>query len=223
MAPLSTLNFGSLLDDQSTSTSSGDSFATMKTKSALSSPVLSKKEKTSRKAITFARSTQSCPTIHIDDYSEEEKNAMWYNKDEITTIRQMATIEANSQIPGTYLRGLESKTPGASRKKRQIRMAARCAVIFEQEFQDEEGVVDAEAIADAYFECCEGSIIEAQMTALRDEREAMIVHGRLLRKKGGNDLGVLQTKVSNVSPTATTTAAAVAFVEEKVCAGSAAA
>ncbi len=66
-----------------------------------------------------------------------------------------------------------------ARRKRQNRIDARAAVFFEQEMQEEDGYFDADAIADAYFERTERCQAEAQMLALRDEKEAMEIYKSL--------------------------------------------
>ena len=136
---------------------------------------------TARPTVSFSASVDRRSTSHRDEYSSEEKQSMWYNRDEIVTMRRNAIMDANRPQPDTCLRGLEAKTREGARKKKQNRNEARVAVFLEQEIQDDDGLSDPNAIADAYFECSESCVADAQMLALRDEKDAMEVQG-LLKK-----------------------------------------
>jgi hypothetical protein len=175
MAPRNALEFVSFDDETCVRLST----TSIEAKSALSIPL--PQAMTARSTVSFCSSVHRHSTLRLDEYSSEEKQAMWYNREEIVTMRRSATMDANRPQPGTCLRGLEAKTREGATKKKQKRNEARVAVFLEQEIQDVDGLSDPNAIADAYFECSEICVADAQMMALRDEKEAMEVHG-LLKK-----------------------------------------
>ena len=134
----------------------------------------------SRKCVSFSTVIKSHSIIHINDYSSEEKSSTWYCREELQAIKADAKLIAKNTCNVSdhveCLRGLEARTPAAARRKKENRINARAAVFFEQEVQEEDGFSDPDAIADAYFECAERCQAEAQMMALRDEKEAMEVY-----------------------------------------------
>ena len=133
-----------------------------------------------RKCVSFSTVIKSHSIIHINDYSSEEKSSTWYCREELQAIKAEAKVIANTACDMSNkdecLRGLEAKTPAAARRKKENRVTARAAVFLEQEVQEEDGFSDPDAIADAYFECAERCQAEAQMMAVRDEKEAMEVY-----------------------------------------------
>lgn len=132
-----------------------------------------------RKTVSFAAIVKSRNIIHINEYSSEEVSSSWYSREELREIKAEAKIIANSADSANddvCLRGLEARIAAGARLKRQNRVQARAAVFFEQEMQEEDGYSDPDAIADAYFDSSERCQVEAQMVALRDQKEAMEVH-----------------------------------------------
>jgi hypothetical protein len=132
-----------------------------------------------RKNVSFAAAVETYSIIHITDYSSEEVSASWYNREELRNIKAEGKTVANSSDSDDHLRGLEARTPAGARRKRNNRIDARAAVFFEQDIQEEDGYSDPDVIADAYFDCSERCQLEAQMLALRDQKEAMEVYGSL--------------------------------------------
>lgn len=159
-----------------------------------------------RKSVSFAPMVSTLGIIHINDYSSEEVSSTWYSRDELRAIKSEAKCVANSSDPSTddiCLRGLEARTAAGARRKRQNRIEARSAVFFEQDAQEEDGYSDPDAIADAYFECSERCQAEAQMIAVRDQREAMEAYKSLKLI----DIAAFQCRIV-VLPTITGSAAA---------------
>lgn len=167
MAPLNTLEFVSYDEQASVLLTTGSE--------KLSLPLHA--EMTPRKGVCFTAENDSCTTIHILDYSPEEKEATWYNRGEIALMRHNAKMDANLPEADTCMRGLEAKTPNGARRKLINRREARTAVFLEQEMQDDDGCCDPDAIADAYYEVSERCQVEAQMLALRDQNEAAEAQG----------------------------------------------
>jgi hypothetical protein len=169
MPPLNTLEFVSFDDQCSVMVSVKEPRSTLALHQGMSP----------RKTVAFTAAVNARATIQRCEYSAEEKMAAWYTREEIASMRRNAKIDANMPLHDTYLRGLEGKTPQGARSKQQKRNEARAAVFLEQQIQDEDGFSDPDAIADACFECTEPCQAEAHMLALRDEKEAMEVHGSL--------------------------------------------
>lgn len=101
--------------------------------------------------------------ISVSDYEMEQMRIRDYSPLSVLTNRQM---DSSSTV-----RGLENKTSmGAIRKKRH-RMQAWMAVFAEQARQETEGVTNARALADVYFEVSEPCHVAANMVAIRDARD----------------------------------------------------
>merc|ERR1711953_1176895 len=144
-------------------------------------------EKIQRNGVSFAANAITYDINHFTEISDEEKNSVWYNKSELRAIRneakRMACLSSTSNSEDVskpnaepWLRGLEAKTAAGAKKRRQIRINARAAVFLEQEIQDDNGLFDPDTIADTYFEYTERSQVEAQMIAIRDEKEAKEIY-----------------------------------------------
>mmetsp|Transcript_111045 Transcript_111045/g.155896 ORF Transcript_111045/g.155896 Transcript_111045/m.155896 type:complete len:203 (-) Transcript_111045:28-636(-) len=141
-----------------------------------------------RKGVSFATNVATYDIIHLAEFSDEERESSWYNRNELRAIKDDAKRMANLSVmtddattdninnADLCLRGLEAKTPSGSRKKRQNRIEARAAVFMEQEVQDDNGFSDPDELADVYFEYTESCQAEAQMIAIRDEKEAKEIY-----------------------------------------------
>ena len=97
-------------------------------------------------------------------------------------MREAVRSEAKLAESGLYvegddttLRGLESATKEGRRGKRRRRINAYEAVFVEIDLQEEYGIWDEDAIADAYFECSELCQFTAEMIAKQDEVDAKTI------------------------------------------------
>jgi hypothetical protein len=132
-----------------------------------------------RRGVTFADSVKVLDVLHRHDYTVEEISQTWYNPYELRSQKDNARLEGKLIEQGSLfechdvtIRGLESKTTEGKRRKRQNRMYAYSAVFLEVETQQDLGILDEDAIADAYYNYSEQCQFQAQMIAFRDAEDA---------------------------------------------------
>jgi hypothetical protein len=127
------------------------------------------------RSVSFSPYASLRETIHIDNYTNEEISACWYDSVELkmvkvdnkNTLLLMANVFfINDRICS---RGLESYTQTGQASKRQHREDAIDAAIDEQDFQMDEGITDPEMIAEAYFERTRQSQAMARVMGLSDQ------------------------------------------------------
>jgi hypothetical protein len=134
--------------------------------------------KSSKGSISFFPEVKIFNVLHIMDYSAEEKQATWFDGDEIRSFKNEIKASAALMVDGVSesaelcSRGLEARTRDGALRKRHNKVDARAAVFLEQEFQMEEGFLDEEAIADAYYDRTQHCQVAANMMGLRDEHDA---------------------------------------------------
>ncbi|KAL3924130.1 MAG: hypothetical protein SGILL_001239 [Bacillariaceae sp.] len=128
-----------------------------------------------RRNISFSETVVVHRIINREDFSAAETRASWYDRNDLRRMKDATKSEARLVESGVLtegedcsIRGLESKTANGLRAKRQSRMNAYAAVFFEIDNQDDMGMTDADAIADAYFAYSEPSLVTAQMIGVRD-------------------------------------------------------
>lgn len=134
---------------------------------------------TSQKRITFSANVTSHEVMSRDEYTVEEMKATWYDRPALRQMKECARSDARLVESGVLVegddvsfRGLEAKTSHGLRRKRQNRMNAYAAVFFEIDTQQDIGMSDDNAIADAYFAYSEQCLVAAHMIAVRDAEEA---------------------------------------------------
>lgn len=133
------------------------------------------------KRVSFSPTTVAFSVLHIMDYSVEEKQATWYNGDDIRFFKNegkaSAALMAHGVIENAELcyRGLEARSRDGALRKRRNKIDARGAVFIEQAFQQDDRVFDQEAIADVYYDCTQHCQVAANMMALRDERDVLAI------------------------------------------------
>ena len=115
--------------------------------------------------------------LHINDYSDEEINLTWYDKNEIQMIKAENKAVANMinhvmENENLCFRGLENRQRAHAIEKRRNKANARALVFLEQEIQKEQGAEDPEALADIYYDATQHCQVAANMMGLRDERDA---------------------------------------------------
>jgi hypothetical protein len=111
----------------------------------------------------------------IDDLTEAEKKASWYQKDEFqlikANIREVAHwVREKGNPPGKMarkkvcLRGLERLVyKSASKQRKKIQWVAATAVFLEQDLQQDEGTFNSDFIAEEYSR----NTLQCQTIALR--------------------------------------------------------
>ena len=117
------------------------------------------------------------------DYTHEELEASWFDREDMRRMKENSRSEGRlgesgllTQGSDVSIRGLDSRTREGMKRKRQSRMNAYAAVFFEIDCQLEDGFVDDDLIADAYFTYSEPCAMTAQMIGKRDEVEAMDIY-----------------------------------------------
>ena len=152
-----------------------------------------KKQKTQKpitKSVSFANMAKVKYTLNLDEYTDSEKEATWYNARELKMVRdaarktvtaiQCATILAvnnssSSSSSSSSLdenqhcaRGLENRSPRLWAQKKQERAAARNAVLDEQDYQRLHGANDVVRLSQVYQERTYQSRLSAIMMGTSD-------------------------------------------------------
>lgn len=138
-----------------------------------------------RRRVSFTETVIIRRVIKREDMSAEETKASWYDRQDLRQMKDSAKAEARLVESGVLakgddcsIRGLESKTASGIRAKRQSRMNAYASVFFEIDSQEDMGIHDEDAIADAYFAYSEPCLVTAQMIGLRDAEIAKAIQGQ---------------------------------------------
>jgi hypothetical protein len=146
------------------------------------------------RAVHFNKSVKVATIPHIKDFSKEDISLIWYAPDEYTQcrdscmkiIRRMDEMEestgsaspcaipgGNHDVSSRCTRGLECYAKTKSTQRRIRRLAATDAVLTEQHFQYEEGRYDPDFLRQVYQHITAPCQVEAHLTALQDEKEAI--------------------------------------------------
>lgn len=142
-----------------------------------------------RKQVVFDTNVIVRVHLHLNDMTDSEKKASWYNEDEISTIRAACCRELmlqnarkrfqrkdhnNASIEDAVLacacRGLEYRTKEGSRLRLEHRLSAWEVVELEQARQWREGLHDDDTMAEKYHECADESAQLAHLIALKDQQ-----------------------------------------------------
>lgn len=134
-----------------------------------------------QRCVSFCAVVGVLEVLNRDDFSPEERESCWYDRVDLRQMKEITKSEARLMECGLQqesedvcLRGLESRTKEGARTKRQNRANAIAAVFFELESQEDDGILDDEAVADAYFNSSEHCHVAAQMLGMRDARDAQL-------------------------------------------------
>lgn len=129
--------------------------------------------------VSFATHVTSRDVMNRDGYTAEEMTATWYDRSLLRQMKECAKSEARLVESGVLveggdvsIRGLEAKTSKGVRRRRQSRMNAYAAVFLEIDTQQNMGMSDDDAIADAYYTYSEPCLVAAHMIAVRDAEDA---------------------------------------------------
>ena len=140
-----------------------------------------------RKHVVFDSNVIVRVHLHLNDMTDSEKKASWYNEDEISTIRAACCRELimqnarkrfqrkdNASMEDAVLtcacRGLEYRTKEGSKLRLEHRLTAWEVVELEQARQWREGLHDDETMAEKYHECADESAQLAHLIALKDQQ-----------------------------------------------------
>jgi hypothetical protein len=100
------------------------------------------------KSVTFNDRVKVKKHIHHANFSVDEIQASWYGKAEEDQIKEECRLLAGTNHAES--RGLETRTSDAGKRRNQVKVACWDAVMNEQDFQFDSGIVDEEAIAMVY-------------------------------------------------------------------------
>jgi hypothetical protein len=136
----------------------------------------------SERAISFSDDVGIKDTIHVFDYSPEEKAATWYNVQDLKLFRRARRESVRvwrSQLPFMIdtqrhcFRGLENKMPDGSRRRYTNISRSVLSVLSEQEKQDIDGTIKPELISEVYRKISCHCQAEARDKGLEDYREVL--------------------------------------------------
>ena len=134
-----------------------------------------------RKNVSFFEMAEVYEVLHINDYTDLEKESCWFSAEDIRIIRKeartaIALLEKGELVDDDSLgytgRGLEHHTRENARQRMQTRCAVWDAVLDEQERQTREGECDPDQLFTLYHYFSVHSSILARRNALFDERDA---------------------------------------------------
>jgi hypothetical protein len=135
----------------------------------------------SRRSVVFHQAADTIEFVmHFKEYSKEERGACWLNNKDMqaikTNVKQVVDRmenNNNTNMDDLCTRGLEWRTKAGSKRHRRSKMAARDALIVEQEFMREDDcAIDSNVLAKLYASLTTKSQLEAQARAVQDAIDA---------------------------------------------------
>jgi hypothetical protein len=121
--------------------------------------------------------------MHINNYSDDEVDACWYNDYEFDmmrkNVRSAAKLLQNGMLEQDAAdkccrRGVEHLERKVTLQRQRNRLASTLAVLEEQELQWEEGICEPEYIARVCKAISASSQASAHAIALKDELDAIL-------------------------------------------------
>jgi hypothetical protein len=142
------------------------------------------RSKPTRNKVSFNTLAFVRETLHVSNYSQEEKRKVWYQKCEMNHIRSEMVATVRLMLRGGYeddneehcMRGLEFRSRAGDSKRSENKLVALEAVLDEQDTQYDGGIINAKAISSVYRRVSLQCRNEANVRGTRDEIE---VYGRL--------------------------------------------
>jgi hypothetical protein len=144
-----------------------------------------KRGRVAKNCVSFHENVRVRRTITLDEFTEEEILATWFQKEEFDLIkRKIVMLARKVERDGAQLgpdknyciRGLESLLSGRSEKKAEARAKVAQAVLFEQEKQYLANSSDEQAIATASIRKSAESQLLAVAVGHSDQREAYKIY-----------------------------------------------
>lgn len=133
---------------------------------------------TNKKRVHWNHKVEKKRHHRVQDLSDDEKESVWYTEGDTKIILAMAKVTVKMMMKGEPCddidycsRGLEGKTPAGSKRRQKNKLRVRKALLEEQEFQREEGVVDTEYLAQVSMKHSKEVVAEAHAVALQDEQD----------------------------------------------------
>lgn len=146
-----------------------------------------------KKTVRFSESNQVCPVQHLDDYSDDEVTAIWYDASEYGEIKSsykqtILMMECSKSLPdGEFTsRGLEYRTQKGAWARHENKRAAYGALLDEQDLQWSKNKDDHDKLATVYAEHTVKTAKAAYLLALKDARAARDVYESFFWGQGHN-------------------------------------
>eukprot|EP00980_Cylindrotheca_fusiformis_P022320 scaffold9191_cov114-Cylindrotheca_fusiformis.AAC.15 len=133
------------------------------------------------KSVAFSSEVSVQEVMHLADMSDEAKSSTWYSKEEYKIMKEsmlsLVCLMVEGKVEeGVCTRGLEHRTPAASKERKRNKRYCYKAVWETQESQWEDGKFDAESIAFLY----QTETFKSRQTAIKrgfdDEKVAMSLY-----------------------------------------------
>jgi hypothetical protein len=141
------------------------------------------------KSARFSETNEVFPIKHLDEFSDEEVRAIWYDANEYAEIKNnyKATIfmmECGKQLHEHEhtSRGLEYRTQEGAWARYENKRDAYNAVLDEQDLQWKEDTDDWDALSRAYLEHSSKCAKAAFEIGLQDAEEAHNIYANLYQK-----------------------------------------
>mmetsp|Transcript_1959 Transcript_1959/g.4432 ORF Transcript_1959/g.4432 Transcript_1959/m.4432 type:complete len:220 (+) Transcript_1959:307-966(+) len=137
-------------------------------------------ESTVRK-VSFSAAVAEYDIEQASDYSDEEREAIWYSIAHLKELKKKAKRTAKKISEGQLdpngddswtSRGLEGRTTEGIQERYQIRTSAWAAVFLLQEEQENKGTSDPEFLAEVYSEYTTVSQCVARLRGKQDAKSA---------------------------------------------------
>ena len=131
--------------------------------------------------VTFSEVVKVKTALHLNDFSDDEIKASWYDMDDFDAMKRSARKVVYAikngmvdKLPADCcIRGLELKIDSERRRRRVANIdAAIDAVLEEQEYQFEQGVTEPASLALAYSTASLAASREAHNRGLQDRFDA---------------------------------------------------
>jgi hypothetical protein len=131
------------------------------------------------KSLTFAPKVRVRKIKHIDEFTDEEVSACFYQKEEMhrvklelkVTLQMLQLGELEKDTPHFTKRGTEKRTPDAVKRRSINKQMASAAVFEEQGDQWEDGLTNSEMLASIYQAASSHCQVAAHNIALEYENE----------------------------------------------------
>ena len=140
-----------------------------------------------KRSVTFSTKVLVQETIHITDYTLEEKANTWYTSQELAIVRSdilsvvrlIATEKYTGDTDTLCTRGCESRCKSGNQKRHLNKLNAMTAVIEEQRRQQSTKNTSQIRLSQVYIQAnahCRGG---AFRLGLSDEHAAKMIHGMI--------------------------------------------
>lgn len=136
----------------------------------------SRKRSNPQRKVVFSTKLEYTDTIHVLEYSQEERAAAWYDSNDSKAFRKdrrETALRADTELPlpTDCLRGVEAWTQQGARRRYAHIHTARHAVLEEQELQEWDGQDNPNMLAHIYRIHTMASQAAAYQQGLNDQRE----------------------------------------------------